>query len=400
MTAETATRPRRTPRAPLKKVENERGLYMRVGSEPPIFWGCATPRGSRTAAWECFGAVDGEEARDLLGAFRVAVRQGRLPLAQEREVAPEAAGPLAFPTFEAVGEMLLVEVAARVKIKELRPKTLEQHDTNLRLHCDRLLPVAIDQVGDNLVEWLENEFIRPSWTRKNHWGTVRAVLGIALRDRVIDVNPADHVDRSLLPKQAVAPRWLERAELDALIDCADTDFDEDLIIILGGTGVRQGEARGLRAASIDAKNGKVIVSSQIDRANQPARLKTDRSRREIYTSDVVIERLLRRAATAPSGGPLLTVDGVRPVSPSRMASGIAKAAARAGLRDVTCHTLRHTFASMLIARRRSGAYVSDQLGHSSPVITYRIYTHLFDRAREAKRARKGLDKDFRRFRLT
>ena len=42
---------------------------------------------------------------------------------------------------------------------------------------------------------------------------------------------------------------------------------------------------------------------------------------------------------------------------------------RASLRYRKIHTLRHTVASLLLEHRESLAYVSEQLGHSSPAIT-------------------------------
>jgi integrase len=41
--------------------------------------------------------------------------------------------------------------------------------------------------------------------------------------------------------------------------------------------------------------------------------------------------------------------------------------AKAELRQVRIHDLRHTFASLLIAQGESLAYVRDQLGHASEV---------------------------------
>ncbi len=49
---------------------------------------------------------------------------------------------------------------------------------------------------------------------------------------------------------------------------------------------------------------------------------------------------------------------------------------RAGLRYRKPHTLRHTFASMLIQAGESLAYVKEQLGHSSISITVDTYGHL------------------------
>lgn len=53
-----------------------------------------------------------------------------------------------------------------------------------------------------------------------------------------------------------------------------------------------------------------------------------------------------------------------------------KVLAKAGLRRVRFHDLRHTFASRLIQNRESLAYVKDQMGHHSIKVTVDIYGHL------------------------
>jgi integrase len=45
----------------------------------------------------------------------------------------------------------------------------------------------------------------------------------------------------------------------------------------------------------------------------------------------------------------------------------------AGIRRVTFHALRHTFASLLIQQGTSPAYVKEQMGHSSIQVTVDIY---------------------------
>jgi len=49
---------------------------------------------------------------------------------------------------------------------------------------------------------------------------------------------------------------------------------------------------------------------------------------------------------------------------------------RSGLRYRKPHTLRHTFASLLLQNGESLAYVRDQLGHSSIKMTVDVYGHL------------------------
>ena len=53
-----------------------------------------------------------------------------------------------------------------------------------------------------------------------------------------------------------------------------------------------------------------------------------------------------------------------------------KLLAKAGLRQVRIHDLRHTFASLLIQQGESLAYIRDQLGHHSIQITVDTYGHL------------------------
>ena len=50
--------------------------------------------------------------------------------------------------------------------------------------------------------------------------------------------------------------------------------------------------------------------------------------------------------------------------------------AKAGLRHVRIHDLRHTYASLLIQQGESLAYIRDQRGHHSIQVTVDIYRHL------------------------
>ena len=75
--------------------------------------------------------------------------------------------------------------------------------------------------------------------------------------------------------------------------------------------------------------------------------------------------------------------------------GLKVACRQAGLEAVTFHTLRHTFASILIAQGHDVVFVSRQLGHANPAITLKVYAHLFDAARHADVARQRLSDEWR-----
>jgi integrase len=57
--------------------------------------------------------------------------------------------------------------------------------------------------------------------------------------------------------------------------------------------------------------------------------------------------------------------------------GLWPALRRAGLHIVNMHSLRHSFASALIAKGAPVTEVKSILGHSSPAVTLNVYSHWF-----------------------
>lgn len=59
---------------------------------------------------------------------------------------------------------------------------------------------------------------------------------------------------------------------------------------------------------------------------------------------------------------------------------------------ITPHKLRHTFASILVAIGKDPTYVMQQLGHTDPAFTLRVYSHMMrrsDEEREELKATRG-----------
>jgi hypothetical protein len=78
------------------------------------------------------------------------------------------------------------------------------------------------------------------------------------------------------------------------------------------------------------------------------------------------------------------------------------AAFRAAVKDaeitsrsrLSLHSLRHSFASLLIANGLNVVFVSRQLGHAKPTTTLAVYAHLFDQAEHAHTARAALEASY------
>jgi integrase len=84
-------------------------------------------------------------------------------------------------------------------------------------------------------------------------------------------------------------------------------------------------------------------------------------------------------------GRVFTTDSGAPLFPDSISQWFTKFIKRSGLPKVTVHSLRHTYASLMIAEGTPLVVVSHQLGHAQPSTTANIYAHVIKSA-EAKAA--------------
>jgi integrase len=154
-------------------------------------------------------------------------------------------------------------------------------------------------------------------------------------------------------------------------------------MLLVGTGLRWGEAVGLRVGRVDllAKTPKVLVVEHLHELSSTGEIvftdpKSRMSRRTVsITAQVALELVGLVAGkqsnelmfTAPKGGPVRTRNFRRIWVKARDAAGLP------GLR---VHDLRHTHAAILIAANRQMSAISRRLGHSSIAVTDTLYGHL------------------------
>lgn len=230
------------------------------------------------------------------------------------------------------------------------------------------------------------------------FATVRAILTAAVHDRLISRDPAAKVRLPELPRQLIVPLTVE--QLDAL-SSAMPDRYRALIAVGAGTGLRQGELFGMQVADVDFLRGAVKVDRQVQPgpggAVEPCPLKNRASYRTVPVGKVVIEALAAHLAAFPArgtefvfrdeGGQLLsrTVFNGRVWRPARDV---------AQLPSVTCHDLRHFYASALIRAGLNPKVVASRLGHANAAMTLNVYAHLWPD--DEDRSRQAIDDVFRR----
>jgi integrase len=163
------------------------------------------------------------------------------------------------------------------------------------------------------------------------------------------------------------------------------------------TGLRQGEALGLRWQDVDVKAGEIRVRWQLDRRGELVEPKTDAAKREIPIPESLAKMLAQHRLASDrrhsseadfvfcseTGGPMHYRNVVR--------RGLDKAIKAAGLPHLRWHDLRHLAASALIEQLRDADHVSRVLGHASAAITQTVYAHEFEKTKRADRMRERME---------
>jgi integrase len=302
-------------------------------------------------------------------------------------------------TFAEVADVWLASKAAAV-----RPTTLARYSETLRLHLaplDRLRVGEVDE--DHAVQVIAamREAGYAGATIRKALVVLSGVLGYAARRGMIAQNPIRRLERGERPPiERREMRTLDVGEIAALLRAAPEPYRALLATALF-TGLRQGELLGLTWGDVDLVGLVVRVRHQLGRDGELARPKTPQATRDVVLAPQ-LARMLREQRQAA-----LTLGRARPedfVFASRAGTpmhyrnvvrrGLDEAREAAGLAAeprLRFHDLRHTFASLLIARGLDVVFVSRQLGHADPSITLRVYAHLFDAEKHARAASYALD---------
>lgn len=135
---------------------------------------------------------------------------------------------------------------------------------------------------------------------------------------------------------------------------------------------------GLKWADIDWQNSQIHIQRTFNKGRffTP---KTKTSKRKIDLGPTVITELRKWKLTCPKNSLDLVFANKagEPINYSKMVQRQFLPALRAAdLPKVRFHDLRHTYASLMINQGENIKYIQTQLGHSSPMVTLNVYTHL------------------------
>jgi integrase len=262
-----------------------------------------------------------------------------------------------------------------------KPKTRYQQDSVLKLH---VMPtwesVRLDRIAfEGLTEW-----VAKLSADGVGWSSIRqavrvmsAILEHAVRTGRIRSNPAKGLE---LPRPRRRDHvFLTHAELAAL--AAASGVYRVLILLLGYTGLRWGEATALRVCDIDLVRRRIDVRRAFSDVGGTLVLGTPKSH---HARTVPIPRFLALLLaalimgkqpddlvfTTPSGAPLRLSNWRRSVFlPACQLVGISK--------RFRIHDLRHTAAALMIQAGYPPKMLQEILGHASITTTLDLYGHLY-----------------------
>ncbi|MFE2558897.1 tyrosine-type recombinase/integrase [Streptomyces sp. NPDC059352] len=291
-----------------------------------------------------------------------------------------------------------------------RPSTVANVDRSLKRH---ILPTFGDrEIGAikkaDVQDWVtERAAVLAPSTLEVVYGTLRAVFAWAVGE-YIPVSPCDsrgRADRVRLPSKTakeVVP--LSTAQVSALLDAAPDRY-RAAILLTAASGLRQGELFGLEPKHV--RDGEIEVRQQVSvidgKGVHIAPVKSSSSRRVIPVPTAITDAVRAHLDAFPVTPQVMadTTDGSRrerkvrlvfttapgePVQRSPWSRAWRKMVTDANkvLDDgqqvppgTTLHTLRHTYASLLIKHGESVKVVQKRLGHASAAITLDTYSHLW-----------------------
>lgn len=214
--------------------------------------------------------------------------------------------------------------------------------------------------------------------------TIRQALADAVSDGLLVVNPAAAVKA---PRQTTPNRrFLTPEQVRTLLEAVDktgTPQTTALVTLVAATGMRIGEALGLRWEDVDLKSASVRIRRTLAEVNgrfieqDP---KTKSSNRTISLPKRAIERLRRyrkARGTVPLGSALVFHDqnGSWLRKTNLYQRILNPLLIEAELPKVGWHALRHAHATALLAAGEPIADVAGRLGHRDSSLTMRIYAH-------------------------
>lgn len=295
--------------------------------------------------------------------------------------------------------------------KQVKRKTIESHTYTCEHYILSIKPpaggVALGKrplyriTATHIDEW--QSALRARGLSENTIANARRRLSAALeaarKRKLVPENVVKLTDApSTIGRDKVV---LNESQIVTLLDVLADHRLHAFYAVAVATGMRQAELFGLRWPSVDLEAGTLTVREQLQRVKDkngkrqlhretPKGRQTEKPKiRVIHLSPALIailrahltrqrqERLILGERWRGEDLVFTSEDGT-PLEAGAVLRQLKRALKRAGLPEVTFHSLRHSAGSVMLAHGAQLTAVSYVLGHANPAITAKIYAHSFE----------------------
>jgi integrase len=204
----------------------------------------------------------------------------------------------------------------------------------------------------------------------------RAVLGHAVKSKMLATNPAADID---LPRKPTPdPRYLTHDQVSELAaECGEHDV---MVLVLAYCGLRWGEAIALTRGDVDFERARIAIRAAVTRTGRKYALGPTKTHetRSVPVPATVLKLLCDRIEARPADK-LVFPGSLGYMRSHELRRVFDPAATKIGVPGLVPHELRHTCASLAI--RSAGASikaVQALLGHKTATMTLDRYGSLYD----------------------
>ena len=240
----------------------------------------------------------------------------------------------------------------------------------------------------------ELERVSPSSVIHYH-ANIHKALKYAVKIDLIDVNPADKVERP--KKDRYVGSFYDADEVNALFEAAKGSKLELPILFGAFYGLRRSEAIGLKWDAIDFDQNTITIRHTVTSCDLDGKrvlvasdtTKTKSSMRTLPLVPFMRERLLTLKEEQQENRRLCGRSYIKEyleyvcvneigdlIKPHYVTESFPKLLKAKGMRQIRCHDLRHSCASLLLANGVPMKQIQEWLGHSDFSTTANIYAHL------------------------
>jgi len=291
--------------------------------------------------------------------------------------------------------------AQKVMDGELKPSTVRSYSDHVRLHIKpglgylRLQELEVRHVNEfhrTLAKKRGRKVgstLSPVTRRQVHI-TLHAALAAAKRQQLIGYNPAEDAEHPRRRSQKIDSEQVWTVEeLRRFLKATGDDRLGVLWHVMGTTGLRRGEALGLRWRDVDLEAGtlrvretRVSVAYKVHEGEP----KTQAGKRPVplfpetvaalkaWKAQQAAERLQWGPAWTDTGHTFTSASG-EPWHPATISKLFTKAVEAADVPRIRLHDLRHGFATYHIAAGTQVKHLQKLMGHARAAVTLDVYVH-------------------------